>query len=52
MIRNEEERFLETLARGLVLFEEEATKVRAGGGKTLPVRSCFVCTTRLASHRT
>jgi alanyl-tRNA synthetase len=36
VIRNEEERFLETLARGLVLFEEEADKVRKAGCKVLP----------------
>ncbi|HMK37630.1 MAG TPA: alanine--tRNA ligase [Desulfomonilaceae bacterium] len=36
VIRNEEERFLETLARGIVLFEEEVAKVRSQGGKTLP----------------
>jgi alanyl-tRNA synthetase len=36
VIRNEEERFLETLARGLVLFEEEAKRVREAGGTTLP----------------
>jgi alanyl-tRNA synthetase len=41
VIRNEEERFLETLARGLVLFEEEAAKVRADGGKTLPGKVVF-----------
>ena len=31
VIRHEEERFLDTLARGLVLFEEEAEQVRRGG---------------------
>jgi alanyl-tRNA synthetase len=41
VIRNEEERFLETLARGLVLFEEEAEKVRSTGGKTLPGKVVF-----------
>jgi len=41
VIRNEEERFLETLARGLVLFEEEAKRVRAGGGTVLPGEVAF-----------
>lgn len=36
VIRNEEERFLETLARGLVLFEEEANRVRKSGSTILP----------------
>lgn len=36
VIRNEEERFLETLARGLTLFEEEARKVRDDGTNVLP----------------
>ncbi|MBI4964218.1 MAG: alanine--tRNA ligase [Desulfomonile tiedjei] len=36
VIRNEEERFLETLARGLILFEEEAKRVRGRGEKVLP----------------
>jgi alanyl-tRNA synthetase len=36
VIRNEEERFLETLARGLTLFEEEARKVRGQGRNILP----------------
>ena len=31
VIRNEEERFMETLARGLTLFEEEANKVKLQG---------------------
>jgi alanyl-tRNA synthetase len=35
VVRSEEERFLETLARGLVLFEEEARRVRSAGGHTL-----------------
>ena len=36
VIRNEEERFLETLARGLTLFEEEARKVKDEGRNVLP----------------
>ena len=36
VIRNEEERFLDTLARGLVLFDEEAARVRASRGAILP----------------
>lgn len=36
VIRNEEERFLETLSRGLLLFEEEATKIRNQGSSILP----------------
>jgi len=36
VIRNEEERFLETLARGLILFEEAAKRVRDGGGTIFP----------------
>jgi alanyl-tRNA synthetase len=36
VIRNEEERFLETLARGLTLFEEEANKVKLQGSSILP----------------
>jgi alanyl-tRNA synthetase len=41
VIRNEEERFLDTLARGLVLFEEEAARVLAGSGKVLPGEIAF-----------
>jgi alanyl-tRNA synthetase len=41
VIRSEEERFLETLARGLALFEEEAARVRASGGKTVPGKVVF-----------
>ncbi|MFH0823834.1 MAG: alanine--tRNA ligase [Pseudomonadota bacterium] len=41
VIRNEEERFLETLARGLVLFEEEADRVRGDGQSTLPGSVAF-----------
>lgn len=41
VIRNEEERFLETLARGLILFEEEAGRVRTKGGKILPGAVAF-----------
>ncbi len=36
VIRTEEERFLETLARGLILFEEAASSVREQGGDTVP----------------
>jgi alanyl-tRNA synthetase len=36
VIRNEEERFLETLARGLVLLDDETARVKASGGATLP----------------
>jgi alanyl-tRNA synthetase len=36
VIRSEEERFLETLARGLVLFEEESGRLRAAGQRVLP----------------
>lgn len=36
VIRNEEERFLETLVRGLALFEEEVGELRSAGGTTLP----------------
>jgi alanyl-tRNA synthetase len=35
VIRHEEERFLETLARGLVLFEEEAERVRGRGDNVI-----------------
>ncbi len=41
VIRNEEERFLETLARGLTLFEEEARKVRGQGRNVLPGAVAF-----------
>ncbi|MEJ2718808.1 MAG: alanine--tRNA ligase, partial [Deltaproteobacteria bacterium] len=41
VIRNEEERFLETLARGLILFEEEAGRVREARGHTLPGQVAF-----------
>ncbi len=41
VIRNEEERFLETLARGLVLFEEEAGRILADSGKVTSWRNCF-----------
>jgi alanyl-tRNA synthetase len=41
VIRNEEERFLETLARGLTLFEEEARKVRDQGRNVLPGSVAF-----------
>lgn len=36
VIRNEEERFLETLSRGLLLFEEEANRIRNQGLSILP----------------
>jgi alanyl-tRNA synthetase len=41
VIHNEEERFLETLARGLILFEEEAEIVRQAGKTVLPGRVVF-----------
>jgi alanyl-tRNA synthetase len=41
VIKSEEERFLETLARGLVLFEEEAGNIRKQGGNTLPGEIAF-----------
>lgn len=41
VIRNEEERFLDTLARGLLLFEEEASRVLRGSGKVLPGEVAF-----------
>jgi alanyl-tRNA synthetase len=41
VIRSEEERFLETLARGLVLFEEEAGNIRKQGGNTLAGEIAF-----------
>src|SRR5208283_132755 len=41
VIKSEEERFLETLARGLVLFEEEAGNIRKHGGETLPGEVAF-----------
>jgi len=41
VIKSEEERFLETLARGLVLFEEEAGNIRKQGGDTLPGEVAF-----------
>ncbi|HTY26079.1 MAG TPA: alanine--tRNA ligase [Desulfomonilaceae bacterium] len=36
VVYNEEERFLDTLARGLILFEEEARHVRQAGQTVLP----------------
>lgn len=36
VIRNEEERFFETLSRGLLLFEEEADKIKRQGLSILP----------------
>jgi alanyl-tRNA synthetase len=41
VIRNEEVRFLETLAKGLSLFEEEAKRVKNGGGTLLPGSVAF-----------
>lgn len=41
VIRNEEERFLDTLARGLVLFEEEAGRILSGPAKVLPGEIAF-----------
>ncbi len=52
VIRNEEERFLDTLARGLLLFEEEASRVLAGSGTVLPGRSRFDFTILLVFRRT
>ncbi len=36
VIRTEEERFLETLARGITLFEEEAGRIKHSGSNTVP----------------
>lgn len=41
VIRTEEERFLETLARGIILFEEEASRLKAQGKKVLPGAIAF-----------
>ncbi len=41
VIRNEEERFLDTLARGLVLFEEEATRIRGRRENIFPGAIAF-----------
>jgi alanyl-tRNA synthetase len=41
VIRTEEERFLQTLARGLVLFEEEASEVRKEGSGTISGEVAF-----------
>jgi len=41
VVHNEEERFLDTLARGLVLFEEEAERVRRQGQTILPGSVAF-----------
>ncbi len=41
VIRNEEERFLETLSRGLLLFEEEADRVRKKGLSVIPGEVVF-----------
>lgn len=41
VVRSEEERFLDTLARGLVLFEEEAERLRGCGDKIIPGEVVF-----------
>ncbi len=41
VILHEEERFLDTLARGLVLFEEESNRILGAGGKVLPGSIAF-----------
>jgi alanyl-tRNA synthetase len=41
VILHEEERFLDTLARGLLLFEEEAARLRSQGTKTIPGSVAF-----------
>lgn len=41
VILHEEERFLDTLARGLLLFEEEAARLRSQGSKTVPGSVAF-----------
>ncbi|MBM3300844.1 MAG: alanine--tRNA ligase, partial [Deltaproteobacteria bacterium] len=41
VVLHEEERFLDTLARGLVLFEDEAARVVRGGEKVLPGQVAF-----------
>lgn len=41
VILNEEERFLETLSRGLILFEEEADRIRKQGHTVLPGHVVF-----------
>ncbi len=41
VILHEEERFLDTLARGLVLFEEESNRILSEGGKVLPGSIAF-----------
>ncbi|MFH1114392.1 MAG: alanine--tRNA ligase [Pseudomonadota bacterium] len=41
VILHEEERFLDTLARGLVLFEEESSRILGAGGKVLPGSVAF-----------
>jgi alanyl-tRNA synthetase len=41
VVRAEEERFLETLGRGLLLFEEEAKKVAASGRVSIPGNVVF-----------
>lgn len=41
VILNEEERFLETLSRGLILFEEEAGKIKKQGHTVLPGHVAF-----------
>lgn len=41
VILHEEERFLDTLARGLVLFEEEAARIARGGGRIISGEVAF-----------
>ncbi|MDQ7784888.1 MAG: alanine--tRNA ligase [Desulfomonilaceae bacterium] len=41
VILHEEERFLETLARGLVLYEEESSRILSDGGRVLPGSVAF-----------
>lgn len=41
VILHEEERFLDTLARGLVLFEEEAARIAQGGGRIISGEVAF-----------
>jgi alanyl-tRNA synthetase len=41
VIRSEEERFVETLEKGLALLEEATAKVKAGNGRVLPGEVAF-----------
>jgi alanyl-tRNA synthetase len=41
VILHEEERFLDTLARGLILFEEESGRILKDGGRVLPGAIAF-----------